>query len=347
MIQMIKGSMFRIWLHLANPANLNLLHGFLQQHHQLYPLNTPIQGAQDCDLYILDWPTFSQLQPVIKQYRRQAQSVFLPVLLLAHEADMVRALEGLSSSVDEVLPIPVKKWEALLRVNTLLRMRKLSVNLKQACDREHEMTNHLLQLNQELLELNHQLKRMAHLDGLTQVANRLAFDQSLHNEWQRLSREQLPLSLILCDVDYFKAYNDNYGHPAGDKCLQEVAQVLIESVRRPADFVARYGGEEFAILLPNTDLDGAVQIAKIITQNLSEKKIPHAQSSTSDLVTLSYGIASYIPHYQKDPYILVQDADRALYEAKRGGRNQHYAQAFCEPEQWHIVAHRSSESATL
>lgn len=336
--------MSKIWLHLANPANLSLLHNFLQQHHPIYPLHTPIQDAQDCDLYILDWLTFNQSKATLQSYRSQAQSVFLPVLLLAHDAEMLRALEGLSSLVDEVLPIPVKKWEALLRVNTLLRMRKLSVNLKQTCDREHEMADHLLQLNQELLELNHQLERMAHLDGLTQVANRFAFDQSLQNEWQRLSREQLPLSLILCDVDYFKAYNDNYGHPAGDKCLQEVAHVLMESVRRPADFVARYGGEEFAILLPNTDLDGAVQIAKIISQNLRDKKIPHAQSSTSDVVTLSYGIASYIPHYQKDPHILVRDADRALYEAKRGGRNQHYAQAFCEPEQWHIAAHKPSES---
>ncbi|MGP1387397.1 MAG: diguanylate cyclase domain-containing protein [Thainema sp.] len=339
--------MSRIWLHLVNPANLNLLHNFLQQHHQIYPLNTPIQDAWKSDLYILDWPTFNQLQPVIKHYRRQAQSVFLPVLLLAHDTEMVRALEGLSSSVDEVLPMPVKKWEALLRVNTLLRMRKLSVNLKQAYDREHEMADHLQQLNLELIDLNHKLDRMAHQDGLTQVANRFAFDQSLHNEWQRLSREQLPLSLILCDVDYFKAYNDNYGHPAGDKCLQEVAQVLMESVRRPADFVARYGGEEFAILLPNTDLDGAVQITRIIAQNLRNKQIPHTQSSTSDMVTLSYGIASFIPHHQKDSRILIQSADQALYQAKRQGRNQYHVQAYCEPNQWNMVMHSSSHSPEL
>ncbi len=338
--------MSRIWLHLVNPANLKLLHNFLQQYHQIYPLNTPIQDAQDCDLYIVDWPTFNQLQPTLKHYRRQSQSVFLPVLLLAHETEMGRALEGLSSSVDEVLPMPVRKWEALLRVNTLLRMRKLSVNLKQAYDREHQMADDLQQLNQELLELNYRLERMAHQDGLTQVANRFAFDQCLHNEWQRLSREQLPLSLILCDVDHFKAYNDNYGHPAGDKCLQEVAQVLMESVRRPADFVARYGGEEFAILLPNTDLDGAVQIARIIAQNMIERRLPHAQSSTGTLVTLSYGIASYVPHHQKDPRILIQDADQALYQAKRQGRNQHHIQTYCDPEQWHIVAHRSSEVIT-
>lgn len=319
--------MSRIWLHLVNPANLNLLHSFLQQYHPIYPLHTPIQDAHDCDLYIVDWPTFNQLKPAIQQHRRQSQSVFLPVLLLAHDNEMARALEGLSSLVDEVLPIPVKKWEALLRVNTLLRMRKLSVNLKQAYNREHEMADHLQQLNLELLNLNQKLEHMAHFDGLTQVANRLAFDQCLQNEWQRLSREQLPLSLILCDVDHFKAYNDNYGHPAGDHCLQRVAQVLMASVRRPADFVARYGGEEFAILLPNTDLDGAIQIAKIIAQNLKDQNIPHAQSQTSDVVTMSYGLASYIPHHQTDPHILIQDADQALYQAKRQGRNQHYVQS--------------------
>lgn len=330
--------MSKIWLQLVNPSNLSLLHNFLQQYHQVYPVGTPIAAATDCDLYILDWPAFNHFKTELGQQRDRAQSVFLPVLLLAHEAEMARAVGCLSSTVDEVLPIPVKKWEALLRVNTLLRMRNLSVRLKYAYDREHAAVDELQHLNEKLQSLNFQLEQLAHIDGLTQVANRLALDECLHDEWQRLAREQQPLSLVLCDVDHFKAYNDRYGHPAGDRCLQIVAKTLLESVRRPADFVARYGGEEFAILLPNTELEGATEIVRIIVQNLLQQAIPHQYSPTNSVVTMSYGIACYIPHHQKSPQVLIQDADLALYQAKRQGRNQYQVQAMCNLARWHMVS---------
>ncbi|MFA9202275.1 MAG: diguanylate cyclase domain-containing protein, partial [Candidatus Nanopelagicaceae bacterium] len=145
------------------------------------------------------------------------------------------------------------------------------------------------QLCCRLQTANQKLQKLAILDGLTGIANRRYFDLVLDKEWQRLAREQQPLSLILCDIDYFKAYNDTYGHQQGDRCLKQVAQILQQSTRRPADLVARYGGEEFAIILPNTDLQGALFIAKNIKQELAQKQLPHSQSSVSQYVTCSMG----------------------------------------------------------
>lgn len=177
------------------------------------------------------------------------------------------------------------------------------------------------ELYRKLQDANHQLKQLAILDGLTGLANRRYFDRILHKEWQRLSREQKPLSLILCDVDYFKLYNDTYGHPAGDCCLQAVAKVLKTSVKRPADLVARYGGEEFAIILPDTDTQGALFIANQIRQNLANLKFTHQTSPVSQYITLSIGIITQTPNYNFSLNNLITQTDNLLYEAKRQGRD--------------------------
>ncbi|MDJ0745555.1 MAG: diguanylate cyclase [Xenococcaceae cyanobacterium MO_167.B27] len=167
-----------------------------------------------------------------------------------------------------------------------------------------------------------QLEKLAILDGLTGIANRRYFEEVLKNEWQRLAREKKYLSLILCDIDYFKLYNDTYGHLDGDICLQKVSKTLQESTRRPADLVARYGGEEFAIILPDTDAHGALFIANKIRQEVEELKLPHSPSPVSDYVTLSVGVVTLIPHRGSNRTTLVKRADDALYEAKQKGRNQ-------------------------
>ncbi|NJO20582.1 MAG: diguanylate cyclase, partial [Spirulinaceae cyanobacterium RM2_2_10] len=143
-----------------------------------------------------------------------------------------------------------------------------------------------------LQQANQELQRLATLDGLTQVANRRRFDEHLACEWRRLRREQQPLSVILCDVDYFKLYNDTYGHQAGDACLQQVAQVLGKMLKRPSDLVARYGGEEFAIILPNTTSAGACQVAEAVRAAIADLQIVHVKSTVSDYVTLSLGVAT-------------------------------------------------------
>lgn len=167
-----------------------------------------------------------------------------------------------------------------------------------------------------------ELERLAHLDGLTQVANRRRFDEYLSQEWKRLARERQPLSLVLFDVDYFKHYNDCYGHQLGDDCLKQIARAVSLALKRPADLLARYGGEEFAVILPNTDADGAIAVAHAIQQDVRQLQIPHARSNISDHVTLSLGVSSMIPTLNITSDDLVAAADEALYAAKSQGRDR-------------------------
>ncbi len=170
-------------------------------------------------------------------------------------------------------------------------------------------------------QMEEKLKRLANVDGLTQVANRRRFDECLDAEWRRCLRDQNYLSLILCDVDFFKAYNDTYGHQAGDDCLVKVAKAISQSVKRPGDLVARYGGEEFAVILPNTHMAGAMEVGELIRTQLSGLQIPHAKSLVSRYVTLSLGVSSIIPTLELSPELLVAAADKALYQAKSQGRD--------------------------
>ncbi|MEA5451613.1 PAS domain S-box protein [Leptolyngbya sp. CCNP1308] len=179
------------------------------------------------------------------------------------------------------------------------------------------------QLYQHVQTVNRQLEHLATHDGLTQLANRRSFDIHLQQEWARLLRIQAPLSLILCDIDHFKPYNDTYGHPAGDVCLQQVAQTLEQVVQRPADMVARYGGEEFALVLPNTDQAGAEAIARTIQQALVDLALFHGASPLGQRLTLSLGIASVIPTADQKAQTLIDQADAALYSAKQRGRDRY------------------------
>lgn len=173
-----------------------------------------------------------------------------------------------------------------------------------------------------LEEANKKLQRLAHIDGLTQVANRRSFDETLEREWKRCFREQQPLSLILCDVDYFKQYNDYYGHLQGDECLKQVAKAITQAVKRQTDLVARYGGEEFVVILPNTNLDGALQVAQFIQDEIRQLQIPHLKSEVSQFITFSLGISTIIPSNLVDSSTLVNRADQALYQAKQQGRDR-------------------------
>jgi diguanylate cyclase (GGDEF)-like protein/PAS domain S-box-containing protein len=166
------------------------------------------------------------------------------------------------------------------------------------------------------------MERLASLDGLTALANRRVFDETIEREWRRAMRERTPLGLLLMDIDMFKNYNDALGHPAGDDCLRRVARCLAEVVQRPGDLVARYGGEEFVALLPITDEAGAQHIAHRIAEAVAKCAVAHPASTVGPLVTLSVGIASMVPIPNSDPEILIGAADGALYEAKRKGRNR-------------------------
>ena len=178
------------------------------------------------------------------------------------------------------------------------------------------------QMEIALKDANQELQRQANIDSLTKVANRRRFDEYLSQEWSRCAREKQTLSLILCDVDYFKYYNDSYGHQAGDQCLYQVAQGMAKSIKRPADVVFRYGGEEFAMILPFTIGEGALKVAQDVRKQIVNLKIPHDLSQVSEYVTLSLGVSSIIPNVDSSPELLIAAADQALYEAKASGRNR-------------------------
>ncbi|WP_414528211.1 diguanylate cyclase domain-containing protein [Nodularia chucula] len=180
------------------------------------------------------------------------------------------------------------------------------------------------EIHQQLQIANQKLENLAMIDQLTQIPNRRSFDQKLDSLWQEHLTKQDFISLILCDIDYFKQYNDTYGHAAGDDCLRLVAQVLQQSVKRSSDLAARYGGEEFAIILAKTDTHGAVKIAQEIHQAIQNLKIPHTASAVLEYVTLSVGIATFIPTPDMLPLDLISVADAALYQAKSQGRNCYF-----------------------
>lgn len=224
-----------------------------------------------------------------------------PILMITGLEDQDSIDQAFEMGVVDYITKPIR-WAVLRqRVRRLIQQYRLELQLRQ---------------------MNQQLQRLAVIDGLTQVANRRRFEEYLLQEWRRGIREQSPLALIICDIDYFKNYNDHYGHQAGDRCLQRVASILTQSLYRSTDLVVRYGGEEFAIILPITALSGALEIAERITLMMQKMAIPHEASPVAPIVTFSFGLASVCPSTNALPSDLVFAADQALYEAKKMGRNQ-------------------------
>ena len=256
--------------------------------------------------------------------------------------------EVIGKKCSDVLRGPICNY-AKCPMKTVIKTRKsleLDVNIKTACGKDtpfmltvtpffgfegkpigilsifKDITERK-QIEQDLQAANKELKRLTVIDGLTQIANRRHFDNTISLEWKRLSREKEDLSLILCDVDYFKLYNDTYGHQMGDECLKDIAHCLKDAAKRPSDLAARYGGEEFAVILPNTDPEGATIVAEKIRQKIEKLKINHKTSTIHPYVTLSLGVASVkLPKKGASAADLLSLADNALYEAKGNGRNR-------------------------
>ncbi len=177
-------------------------------------------------------------------------------------------------------------------------------------------------MEQKLQQLNKELELRSLQDGLTEIANRRMFDVVLGREWSRGMRERRPLSLIMIDIDFFKQYNDYYGHLQGDICLKEIAQRLSQMTKRTLDLCARYGGEEFVLLLPNTDIEQAARLAEECREKVIQLAIAHESSEICDVVTISAGVCTVVPSTTVSSSSLVAAADAALYQAKRGGRNR-------------------------
>lgn len=209
-------------------------------------------------------------------------------------------------------------------VNTsalLVRLRA-ALLVKHEMDARRRLAQRLGKLSRRLARANRELRRLSNCDGLTGIANRLCFDRTLRKEWARAARQQTSLALILMDLDHFKTFNDAHGHVAGDHCLKEAASLFARLCQRPGDLVSRYGGEEFAVLLPETDISGAAFVAEKLRSSLAAMELVVVKTGTAKQVTLSLGVCATVPQPRGSPECLVEAADRALYEAKRLGRNQ-------------------------
>jgi diguanylate cyclase (GGDEF)-like protein len=244
-----------------------------------------------------------------RHMRETSAEEWVPIIFLSSkeaDQDLNRAIEA---GGDDYLVKPVSFVVLNAKIRALQRLESMRA-------KQFEMSRDLASANRELEKLSRQ-------DGLTGIANRRYFDTYLLTEVRRGAREKAPVALILSDVDHFKAFNDCYGHQAGDDCLRRVAAALSSAGRRPADLAARYGGEEFAMVLPGTALEGAVDVAKAVSRVIGGLAIPHARSAVDQSVTLSQGIVSLIPEKETTCEHLIQHADQALYQAKQQGRNRY------------------------
>jgi len=259
---------------------------------------------------VVAWVTMVALIATAKGY-----GVFVQVFQ-THPLIFLQSFTGILSLTALIVAALTQERQAAQ--NALKKMIE-SLENQVACQ-----TCELQAARRRLESANQELEKLANTDPLTQVANRRCFDRMLEGEWRRLLRESQPLSLLMLDVDHFKAYNDFYGHPEGDKCLTQVAQALTRITHRHGDCVARYGGEEFTVLLPNTNLAGAVQVAENIGQIIEELGIRHEASPIQPTLTVTVGVACLIPSFSHSPQTLVEQADQALYQAKAQGRNRRW-----------------------
>ena len=252
---------------------------------------------------------------LLKYYRAHPDIRNIPVIVLSvKEEPKVKSEAFYLGANDYLVKLPDE-------VELVARLRYHSKAYVYQLQRD-EAFKALQESQQRLAEMNKRLMRLSILDGLTGIPNRRRFDESLGIEWKRAMRNKTPISLILMDIDYFKLYNDHYGHQEGDECLKKVAKTLESLIQRPTDLVSRYGGEEFVALLPETGPDGAKILAERMRQTVEELCIPHQQSKVSECVTLSLGVASVVPERGESAEKLVEMADKALYKAKQSGRNR-------------------------
>ena len=291
---------------------------------------TPIPaetGTVGIDLFLKERPDLVLLDiimpdldgfEVAKQIRQmESPGEWTPIIFLSSLNKDKDIEEGIAAGGDDYLLKPVSE------VVLAAKMR--------AMQRIIQMRQSLLVLTRKLDSANQELKRLTSLDGLTGIANRRHFDEVLDREWRRAMRQGDELSILMCDIDFFKLYNDTYGHQAGDECLCKVAGALTATMDRGGDLMARYGGEEFVAVLPGTSLSGASHVAAQMRKAVNELMLEHANSPFG-YVTASFGVAAAVAMPETDPQNIVGAADRALYRAKNAGRNRVFQTTSLDPE---------------
>lgn len=262
----------------------------------------------DPDLVLLDLrlPDIDGFQVVKKM--REVEKDWRPILFLSSSVDIESFSQGIYAGADDFLHKPVDQavLDAKLHaMERLLDMRKQLLNVSLALAKETEKA-----------------KKMANQDGLTGIANRRFLDSILEKEFRRHQRSGKVLSIIMIDIDFFKSFNDFYGHLAGDDALRLCAQTMAEMVSRAGDLAARFGGEEFCIVLPNTDVEGAKKIAEVLRKKIEQLHIAREDVEQSNYLTVSLGVNGWVPGESNSINQLLTDADKALYKAKQQGRNQ-------------------------
>jgi diguanylate cyclase (GGDEF)-like protein len=288
-----------ILTHLLQPWGLEVTN--LEKPERFWEVLT--QTQPDLVLLDIEMPTFNGIE-LCRVIRQDTRYDDLPILVMTGHTEDDYVRQVFNAGADDLIHKPIVDSELVTRVINRI-------------DRTH--------LRRQLDDLRHQhtqlLYQQATIDPLTHIANRRAFNKFLQSSWRQLQITQSPLSLILCDVDEFKLYNDRYGHPAGDICLQWIASTIQQCIRPDTDQVARYGGEEFAIVLLDTSPSNAVKVAERIQVAIAQLKIPHSDTATHSYVSLSLGITGTIPVPERSIDHMVAMADRALYAAKERGRN--------------------------
>lgn len=254
---------------------------------------------------------------LVRSFRGHQATQSIPIIVLSSKEAALDKSEAFSNGASDYLVKLPDVIELIARIRAHSRSYLAQMQRDQAYRALRELQTQLEQKNKEL-------ERLSSLDGLTGIPNRRIFDETLEREWKRAVRDKSPLGLLLIDIDYFKPFNDNYGHQGGDDCLKQVAAALRVNLKRGGDMVARYGGEEFVVILPATDIQGAAAIAKGLCEAISEMNLPHAHSKAADHVTISIGVASALPKGDERPSHLISLADEALYAAKERGRNRYH-----------------------
>ena len=282
-----------------------------------------IAKARPPDLILLDvgMPEMDGFE-ACQRLKADPDTIDIPVIFISALDKVSDKIKAFEYGGNDYITKPFQVEEVVARVRNQLQISRLKTELKAKNTRLEQELSKRKSIEKKLLEVNQQLSKLATLDGLTQLANRRKFDEFLSREWQRGQREQHCISLIFCDIDYFKLYNDSFGHQSGDLCLQKVAQAIVSAVKRPADLVARYGGEEFAVILPQTPATNALLVAEKIRQRVKQLDLCHPRSLVSDRVSLSLGVTCAVPNSRYTTDRLLVTADRALYQAKEQGRDR-------------------------
>ncbi len=276
-------------------------------------------GAEALDMFAREQPDMVLLDVVLPDFsghevaRRiramETSGNWTPIIFVTSQTRDEDVEKGIAAGGDDYIYKPVSQILLTAKIRAMHRIV--------------QMRTSLVVLARKLDSANQELLRLSSSDGLTGIPNRRFFDETIEREWRRCQRVSKELALVMCDVDHFKAYNDAYGHQAGDECLRQVAKALKLSLDRGGDTVARYGGEEFVFILPETSAGGALIVAERARHAVMSLGLPHTESSFG-VVTVSLGVASAVPDVNNYGSTLIQAADQALYQAKHAGRNSVY-----------------------